>query len=213
MIPQEVRLKVIQLASEGKVQRDIARNLGISIGSVCGILKASRQQKCSSSNLSEELEPRPQPQPTINDSTISTAVDIGYEQPTSSSKSTDMNKTGSSSSAAKTHSGEELTNIPTSEISKSEDSVNVDTRTSEPNIDFADIAYLENYPNPNIDMSYIQNQEVEDMQDADNTYLDSDVYTDLYANYDERYDGDRQFGYYLSVILTNMGIHANFVTS
>ena len=42
MLPQALRLKVIQQASEGKLQKDIAQDLGISTGSVCNILKASR---------------------------------------------------------------------------------------------------------------------------------------------------------------------------
>ncbi|MGA8080809.1 MAG: helix-turn-helix domain-containing protein [Candidatus Nitrosopolaris sp.] len=61
MLPQALKLKVIQQASEGKLQKDIAQNLGISTGSVCNILKASREDKQKhedNSNSSPQEQPK-----------------------------------------------------------------------------------------------------------------------------------------------------------
>ena len=77
-----------------------------------------------------------QPRPSTNDVTISTSID--------------MKKTGSPLLTA--HDGIGLAAIPTNTIApRSENSINVDARNSEPDIDFADTTYPESYPNPNIE--------------------------------------------------------------
>ena len=45
MLPQELKLKVIQQYEAGKLQKDIAHDLGISTGSVSTILKASKDKQ------------------------------------------------------------------------------------------------------------------------------------------------------------------------
>ena len=45
MLPQALKLKVIQQYEAGKLQKDIAHDLGISTGSVSTILKASKDNQ------------------------------------------------------------------------------------------------------------------------------------------------------------------------
>ena len=48
MLPQALKLKVIQQYEAGKLQKDIAHDLGISTGSVSMILKASKDKHSDS---------------------------------------------------------------------------------------------------------------------------------------------------------------------
>jgi transcriptional regulator len=60
MLPQALKLKVIQQYEAGKLQKDIAHDLGISTGSVSGILKASREDK---QKHEDNINSSPQEQP------------------------------------------------------------------------------------------------------------------------------------------------------
>lgn len=60
MLPEALKFKVIQQASEGKLQKDIAHDLGISTGSVSTLLKASkgRQKYEMNSNSNPQEQPK-----------------------------------------------------------------------------------------------------------------------------------------------------------
>lgn len=56
MLPQALKLKVIQQYEAGKLQKDIAHDLGISTGSVSTILEASRgRQKHEDNSNSNQI--------------------------------------------------------------------------------------------------------------------------------------------------------------
>ena len=62
MLPQALKLKVIRQASEGKLQKDIAQDLGISTGSVSTILKKDMQKYEGNSDSIPQEQPK---QPSV----------------------------------------------------------------------------------------------------------------------------------------------------
>jgi hypothetical protein len=59
MLPQALKLKVIQQYGAGKLQKDIAHDLGISTGSVSTILKASKDKQKNEFNSDSILQEHP----------------------------------------------------------------------------------------------------------------------------------------------------------
>ena len=89
MLPQALKLKVIQQYEAGKLQKDIAHDLGISTGSVSTILHPKDKQKYednSNSNLSlnnlqeQQLIASEESKPAIN---IGTPTSICNDSPSS----------------------------------------------------------------------------------------------------------------------------------
>jgi len=64
MLPQALKLKVIQQYEAGKLQKDIARDLGISTGSVSTILKASKDKRKYEGNSDSIPQEQPK-QPSV----------------------------------------------------------------------------------------------------------------------------------------------------
>ncbi|MGA8084385.1 MAG: hypothetical protein WB988_21235 [Candidatus Nitrosopolaris sp.] len=58
MLPQALKLKVIQQYEAGKLQKDIAHDLGISTGSVSTILEASRGRQKHEDNSNSNSHSR-----------------------------------------------------------------------------------------------------------------------------------------------------------
>ena len=82
MLPQALKLKVIQQYEAGKLQKDIAHDLGISTGSVSTILKASqgRQKHEDNSNSNLSLSTLQEQQPIASEESKPeeyTAINIG----------------------------------------------------------------------------------------------------------------------------------------
>ena len=73
MLPQALKLKVIQQYEAGKLQKDIARDLGISTGSVSMILKASKDKHSDSI-------PREQPSVVAKDLQIISQPPSSYKK-------------------------------------------------------------------------------------------------------------------------------------
>jgi hypothetical protein len=59
MLPQALKLKVIQQYEAGKLQKDMAQNLGISTGSVSTILKASKDKQIEGNSIPQEQPKQP----------------------------------------------------------------------------------------------------------------------------------------------------------
>lgn len=75
MLPQALKLKVIQQYEAGKLQKDIAHDLGISTGSVSTILKASKDKQKNEVSI-----PREQPRDTVQIISQQGPLSAGIEQ-------------------------------------------------------------------------------------------------------------------------------------